>query len=94
MHDVIEHLASPKNIFDEINRVLKMGGLLIIKTHDWRTTWKTFYNDPTRKRPYTEETLKKLFMMYGMKIRRFEHSGGTLPWKKEIILAIAQRMKQ
>ena len=93
MHDVVEHIWNPRHLFEEINRVLVKGGILIIRTHDWVSCWKTFYNDPTRKRPYTEQTFKKVFMTFGMKIRTLETTGGRWPWSKKRILAIAQRMK-
>jgi|WetSurMetagenome_2_1015567.scaffolds.fasta_scaffold98066_3 SAM-dependent methyltransferase len=93
LHDVLEHVWNPKNLFNEINRVLPKGGYLILTVHDWKTNHKTFYNDPTRKRPYTAESLKKLFMVFGMKIHQIKLKGGRWPWNKKTILAIAQRMR-
>ena len=93
MHDVLEHLVNPENLFKEINRCLKMRGLLIIRTHDWKSSYKTFFDDYTRKRPYTINSLRKIFMLFGMKIRRLELRGRSWPFKKKIILGIAQRMK-
>lgn len=90
MNEVIEHIWDPKHIFREINRVLKKEGYLIIKTHNWKWSWRTFYDDPTRKRPYTKEALTKIFMVFGMKIIIFER--GVFPWQKKII-AIAQKVK-
>ena len=57
MLSVIEHIQNPTNILKEILRVLKIGGILIIITPNFKYLHKNFYDDPTHIRPYTEKSL-------------------------------------
>jgi len=62
--NVIEHLNNPYNMMEEFNRILKVGGKLIIITDDWRKVYKTFYRDPTHRQPYDKESIERLMRMY------------------------------
>jgi len=64
---VIEHIANPENFLNEIKRILKTRGKLLIMTPDWYSQYKIFYNDFTHKRPYTIESLKNILINYGFK---------------------------
>ena len=57
-NSVIEHIYNPNNFLNEIKRILKKNGNLIIVTPNFRFSFKEFYDDPTHVKPYTEESLK------------------------------------
>ena len=51
---VIEHLEEPSNILFEINKLLKISGILFLKTPDIKSVKWNFFNDFTHKKPYTK----------------------------------------
>mgnify|MGYP006105667819 FL=1 len=59
---VIEHLFNPTNILQEIKRVLKKKGILIIITPNFSLD-KKFYDDPTHVHPYNPSSLEKLLQL-------------------------------
>ncbi len=63
-NSVIEHIYNPNNFLNEIKRILKKNGNLIIVTPNFRFSFKEFYDDPTHVKPYTEESLRKILEMY------------------------------
>lgn len=67
MNAVIEHIKNPDNIFKEIRRVLKINGLVFIRTPNWKMDYKNFYNDPTHVKPYTPVSLKQTCELYNLK---------------------------
>ena len=67
MNAVIEHIKNPDNIFKEIRRVLKINGLIFVRTPNWIMDNKNFYNDPTHVKPYTPTSLKQTFELYNLK---------------------------
>ncbi len=54
---VIEHIQEPYNILNEINKLLKVSGILFLKTPDIKTVKWNFFNDFTHKKPYTRNSL-------------------------------------
>jgi len=66
LNAVIEHIEKPENILKEIKRVLKVGGLIFIRTPNWKMDYKNFYNDPTHVRPYSPETLKNTLQLFSL----------------------------
>ena len=54
---VIEHIENIDNFVGEALRVLKPGGIFYLSTPNFRFCYKSFYNDPTHVRPFTETTL-------------------------------------
>lgn len=58
---VIEHLPSAEMFLDNAFRALKRTGRVIIMVPDWKTGYKTFYDDYTHVRPYTITSLRELF---------------------------------
>ena len=67
LNSVIEHINNPNNLLNEVKRLLKKNGFFIIVTPDWSLTYKTFFDDPTHVRPYTEKSLHSLLDSYGFK---------------------------
>jgi SAM-dependent methyltransferase len=62
---VIEHLYSPASMLDEVNRVLRPGGALILVCPNWRYSMKTYFNDPTHVHPYSEISLRQVLSNFG-----------------------------
>jgi SAM-dependent methyltransferase len=62
---VMEHLYRAENYLDEMRRVLKRGGRLILMVPDWETQNRIFYDDPTHVHPYTRKSVKKLLEIQG-----------------------------
>ncbi len=68
MSGVIEHLYDASHILTEINRVLKVGGLLYINTPNFQRDYLNFYNDPTHVKPYTPKSIKATLELVGLKV--------------------------
>ena len=68
MNAVLEHIKNPDNIFIEIHRVLKINGLVFVRTPNWLIDFKNFYNDPTHVKPYTPISLAQTFNLYNFNI--------------------------
>ncbi len=67
LNAVIEHINNPNSILKEINRVLKINGLVFIRTPNWQMDYKNFYNDPTHVKPYTPQSLKSTLHLSNFK---------------------------
>ena len=68
LHAVIEHLMKPDILMRELSRVVAPGGLLVVRTTNWRMDFRNFYRDPTHVKPYVPEGLQKLLEMYGFRV--------------------------
>ncbi len=62
---VIEHLQNIDNYLNEVFRILKPGGIFYISTPNFRYCYKSFYNDPTHIRPFTEVSINKALSIFG-----------------------------
>lgn len=62
---LLEHLHDPVYFFDEIYRVLKKDGGLILVTEKPKA--KKFWDDPTHVRPYNRKSLETLSEKAGFK---------------------------
>lgn len=62
---VLEHIAEPAFMLDEIKRILKPSGVLILLTPDWSKLWRVFYEDPTHIHPYVPKSVEALLAMHG-----------------------------
>lgn len=73
VHEVIEHLTNPKEIFKNLGQWLKPNGYLFIRTelhtHDLETFLKWYYkNDHTHVFFYSQETFEFVAQHYNMKL--------------------------
>ena len=60
LYSVIEHIKNTNHIIEEIKRVLKNDGILIIITPNFRYSYDTFYDDPTHVKPFTDKGIFEL----------------------------------
>ena len=56
---VIEHVENVNNFMEQAFRVLKPNGLFYLSTPNFKFCFKSFYNDPTHVKPYTDLSLSK-----------------------------------
>ena len=64
MKSAIEHCANVYHVLDNLSRVLKPGGQIMILTNDWKSVYKVFYDDVDHKSPFTAYSLKDLLIRY------------------------------
>jgi len=78
----IEHIRNVYHLIENVYRVLKPGGKLIISTCDWKLHYKIFFDDVDHKTPFTRYSLNDLLLRYDFKnvqVRNFYHLPYT--WK-------------
>lgn len=63
---VIEHLRNPSLYLDEVRRVLRPGGHLIVVTPHWPYAARTFYDAYTHVQPYSAASLRAALRTHGM----------------------------
>ena len=69
---VIEHISNVSNYMSEILRVLKPGGIIYLSTPNFRFCYKSFFNDPTHVKPYTDKSVERLLNIWGFeKVKTF-----------------------
>ena len=64
MINLIEHLKTHKNVMNDIKRLLKDDGLLLIMTPNFKYCYKKFYDDPTHVTPFTNKSIKEFLKLY------------------------------
>lgn len=69
----IEHIRNIYHLTDNLYRVLKPGGRIIILTCDWKTVYKIFYDDVDHKTPFTKFSLSDLLLRYNFKNIRVDY---------------------
>ena len=65
MKSAIEHMRNVYHVMENLTRVLKPGGKLVILTNDWKSNFMVFYDDVDHKSPFTAYSLRDLFLRYG-----------------------------
>ena len=76
-NSVIEHLRDPSNYLEEINRVLKPCGHIILITPHWPYAAKEFYDTYTHVQPYSARSLRSALQCHGFKVQ------AMVPWLVE-----------
>lgn len=87
--DVLEHLKKRDQMLNEIKRILKANGLLLLGVPNSQTTWKKFqrsagvcsYSDPDHKIEFSEKTIKKLLAKHKFKILEFNYGKYDTPFR-------------
>jgi len=62
---VLEHVSNADNFLSQVYRVLKPGGVAILLTPDWGTTYKIFWDDYTHVKAWTRKGLQNAMLMHG-----------------------------
>ncbi len=75
---VLEHLLDPEKAFREFSRVLKKGGVLVVRVPPFDPS---FYDDWTHMRPFTKKTLHRLAVATGFKIMRIFYYHYDFPFR-------------
>ena len=78
----IEHIRDVYHFMDNLYRVLKPGGKIVITTPDWKVSYNIFYDDADHKSPFTVYSLHDLLVRYYFKnvhVQNFYHLPYT--WK-------------
>jgi 2-polyprenyl-3-methyl-5-hydroxy-6-metoxy-1,4-benzoquinol methylase len=63
---LIEHIEDPTNLLSEVVRILRPDGRAFIATPDWSKAWRSFFDDPTHRHPYSKVALARLCRMHGL----------------------------
>lgn len=87
----VEHIRNVYHLMDNLYRVLKPGGKIVILTCDWKTVYKIFYDDVDHKTPFTKFSLHDLLLRYdfkNVKVEYFYHLPFT--WKNIFFPLIAR----
>lgn len=64
---VIEYIHNPQNYLNEMYRVLKPGGTLVIMVPDWHSCMYIYYDDFTHVQPYTLDGLRDVLNIFEFK---------------------------
>lgn len=62
---LLEHFVNPGYYLQEVLRVLKPGGKCLTLVPDWEVNYRTFYDDPTHKSPFTKVSLRDIYLLNG-----------------------------
>ena len=83
MYSVIEHLIDPEKIINEVSRILKNNGLLVVLTCNIDSMMSklmgehwSLYQIPTHLFYFSQKTLTNLLNKYGFWVKRSVHRGG------------------
>lgn len=68
--NLLEHLSDEELALTmtEIKRVLKNGGRLILMQPNYRLSYKTYFDDPTHKKVFSDVSLKAFLQSFGFSI--------------------------
>ncbi len=88
---VLEHLYDPRNYLREIYRILAPGGVVIIFTPDWKSQYKTFYDESTHVHAYTVLSVKDCLVLNGFKYAHTElFNHHKLIWRSRLWRLVAK----
>ena len=85
---VLEHLSKRENILQEIKRIMKPGGKLLLGIPNEMTGWKKLqmsvgiqhFTDPDHELEFTKLTISELLAKTGFKIYAIEPTAYDTPW--------------
>lgn len=86
--DLIEHVRNPSNLFREVSRVLRTGGIFLGGCpdmgcfDDWGPEWIGVNRNMEHLSYFDDKTLSKLSENYGLKVIKFEYQGFPLNMKQ------------
>ena len=68
--NLLEHFSDSdlEMIMNEIERVLKSGGKLILMQPNYRLSHKNYFDDPTHKKVFSDASLESFLISHGFKI--------------------------
>ena len=86
--DILEHLVNRDQFLNEIHRVLRADGALLLAVPNVATRWKRrlkenglfFYSDLDHKHEYDKDELTSLLTSHRFRIRHWEPSVYDTPW--------------
>lgn len=67
MKSAIEHIRNIYHLIENLYRVLKPGGKIVITTCDWKALHKIFYLDADHKSPFMKCSLHDLLLRFDFK---------------------------
>jgi len=94
---VIEHLLYPTKMMKGIKSVLKTDGVLFMETPNWTRVYipfhkNFFWNDYTHIRPYSKETMRRMFGDYRFEIANMMSvSSGSIFVKGDSLARIREK---
>lgn len=68
--NLLEHLTDEELVktMNEVKRVLKSGGLFISMQPNYRLSYKTYYDDPTHKKVFSDDALESFLISHDFEI--------------------------
>ncbi len=68
--NLFEHLSDDElsKTVGEVKRVLKTGGRLILMQPNYRLSYKTYFDDPTHKKVFSDTALRAFLVSFGFEI--------------------------
>lgn len=68
--NLFEHLSDDEleKTIGEVKRVLKKGGRLILMQPNYRLSYKTYFDDPTHKKVFSDTALRAFLISFGFEI--------------------------
>lgn len=89
--NVLDHCENPRQVFSEMNRVLKIGGIIYFRQNTYHLWGKTirlivelFKIDKGHPFTFLKSELRKLFMSNKFEILYFKENGYLKTWLKEL----------
>jgi len=73
MNHVLEHIPDMNSTLNELKRILKKGGIAVIRVPDIQKVKFQFFDDYTHIKPFTKKSIQQLFRAYDFKILRCEN---------------------
>jgi len=81
MFDTLEHLSADTKVLDEVNRVLRPGGRVVLTVPAYRKLWSYFDESSHHQRRYDKAELRQKMEMAGFDVEMFSHYMMVLlPW--------------